>query len=80
MGLHVFGRDETWVRFPTMAFGGENMIDKWLDEIREKYGFANNMFMLTEEELKQIMATYALACLHDKKIADEAFEICEEME
>jgi hypothetical protein len=51
-------------------------VDGYLFNILDEYDGFKYKSTLSEDECRLIMAQYALDCLHDKKLAEEAFEIC----
>lgn len=53
-------------------------IDKYLFNMLNEYDGFKFKSTLSEEECRRIMAQYALDCLHDKELAEEAFKICQQ--
>lgn len=53
-------------------------IDDYLFKILNEYDGFKHKSTLSEDECRRVMAQYALDCLHDKKLAEEAFEICKQ--
>lgn len=52
-------------------------IDKFLFDILDEYDGFKHKSTLSEDEARLVMATYAMACLHDTELAKEAAKICE---
>jgi hypothetical protein len=52
-------------------------IDDFLFRILNEYDGFKYKSSHKEDYLRKIMAEYALACLHDTKLAQEAMKICE---
>lgn len=52
-------------------------IDKYISEMLNEYDGFKYKSTLTEDQLRLIMARYALDCIHDSELAKEAMEICD---
>lgn len=52
------------------------MLDEFVVKILDEYDGFKHKSTLSIDEAKVVMAQYALACLHDSKLAQEAFEVC----
>lgn len=50
-------------------------IDEWLFNILDEHDGFKYKSTLSLEELRKRLAGYALACMHDKELAQEAFDI-----
>jgi len=53
-------------------------IDTFLFKILDEYDGFKYKSTLSEEDARHVLAQYALACLHDTKLAQEAMKICED--
>ncbi len=52
-------------------------IDDFMFEMFDEYDGFKFKSTLSEDEIRVVMANYAMACLHDKALAQEAWNITE---